>query len=93
MAFLATWAHTGSCSAAVTNTSRHFPAALPRACSVHGVVVTQEQDPALGLVEPLTIGLDPFQTLFSPKTTHQQKIPNFEYYETNLDTTYLLDTE
>jgi len=26
---------------------------------VHGVVVTQGQDPAFGLVEPHTVGLDP----------------------------------
>ncbi|PKU39011.1 hypothetical protein llap_10688 [Limosa lapponica baueri] len=33
------------------------PATLPQACSAAGVVVTQVQDSALGLVEPHPIGL------------------------------------
>ncbi|KAK4816221.1 hypothetical protein QYF61_013459 [Mycteria americana] len=36
-----------------------FQPLLPKPVALHGVVVTQVQDPALGLVEPHTIGLGP----------------------------------
>jgi len=36
-----------------------FQPLLPKPEALHGVVVTQVQDPALGLVEPHTVGLSP----------------------------------
>ncbi|KAF4803090.1 hypothetical protein TURU_020535 [Turdus rufiventris] len=57
LAFLATWAHPGSCSAAATSSPRSFPATLSQPVALPGIVVTQGQDPVLGLVEPHTFGL------------------------------------
>ncbi|KAF4788090.1 hypothetical protein TURU_164517 [Turdus rufiventris] len=58
LAFLATWAHPGSCSGAVDQhpqvlfcQAASLPVVLP------GVGVTPVQDPALGLVEPCTTAL------------------------------------
>jgi len=36
-----------------------FQPLLPKPVALHGVVVIEVQDPALGLVEPHTIGLGP----------------------------------
>ncbi|RMC04477.1 hypothetical protein DUI87_18922 [Hirundo rustica rustica] len=59
IALLGPWAHPGSRSVTVTSTPRSFPATLPQSVELPGAVVTQGQDPALGLVEPHTIGLSP----------------------------------
>ncbi|PKU44339.1 integral membrane protein dgcr2 idd [Limosa lapponica baueri] len=49
---------------------------FPKPVALHGVVVTQVQDPALGLVEPHTIGLgpsiQPIQILLKSLPTLQQ---------------------
>ncbi|RMB96519.1 hypothetical protein DUI87_27007 [Hirundo rustica rustica] len=60
IALLGPWAHPGSRSAAGTSTPRSFPATLSQPVALTGIVVTQGQDPALGLVEPHTIGLSPW---------------------------------
>ena len=36
-----------------------FPLTVPQPVVLHGVVVTQGQGPALGVIEPHTIGLGP----------------------------------
>lgn len=62
--FLATWTHTDSCSDAV---NRHLQVLSPLGSipdtltpsELQKDVVTQEQDPALGLVEHYKIGLSP----------------------------------
>ncbi|RMB95395.1 hypothetical protein DUI87_28116 [Hirundo rustica rustica] len=60
IALLGPWAHPGSRSAAGTSTPRSFPATLSQPVALPGAAVTQGQDPALGLVEPHTIGLSPW---------------------------------
>lgn len=62
--FLATWAHAGSCSAAVDQNPHvlilsHFLATLSPACSAAWVIVTEMQDLALGLVKLHSFGLSP----------------------------------
>jgi len=66
LAFLATLAHCWLMfSWLSTNTPRSFSAGqlsrplFPKPVALHGVVVTEGQDPAFGLVEAHTVGLGP----------------------------------
>ncbi|PKU40305.1 hypothetical protein llap_9394 [Limosa lapponica baueri] len=65
LAFLATWGHCWLMfSQQSTNTLRSFSTwqlqpLFPKPVALHGVGVTQVQDPTLGLVNPHTIGLSP----------------------------------
>jgi len=61
LAFLATWAHCWLMfSRLSTNTPRSFSTGqLSKPVVLHGVVVTEAQDPEFGLVEPHTVGLGP----------------------------------
>ncbi|KAK4824802.1 LOW QUALITY PROTEIN: hypothetical protein QYF61_019470 [Mycteria americana] len=56
-----------------------FPAALPQACSVAWVVVTQVQDLGLSLVEPHTIGPSP---LIQPVQVPLQSLPTLKHINT-----------
>ncbi|PKU39790.1 hypothetical protein llap_9902 [Limosa lapponica baueri] len=86
LAFLATWAHCWlTFSRQSTNAPRSFSARqlqplCPKPVGLHGVGVTQVQDPALGLVEPHPIGLSPSIQpvqipLQSPPTLQQVDTP------------------
>lgn len=65
LGFLATWIHTGSCLSGCQPIPLGpfplgtFPATLPKAVVLHGVIMTQEQDLALYLIKPHTIGIGP----------------------------------
>ncbi|KAK4831331.1 LOW QUALITY PROTEIN: hypothetical protein QYF61_016820, partial [Mycteria americana] len=84
LAFLATWAHCQLVFTRLsTNTPRSFSARqLPSHSSpslVAGVVVTQVQDPALGLVEPHTIDLSPW---IQPLQVPLQSLPALQQINT-----------
>lgn len=65
LALLAPWEHAGSCLAGRQQTPPGpfalgtFSATLPTAVVLHRVIMTQEQDVALYLIKPHTIGLGP----------------------------------
>ncbi|TRZ19222.1 hypothetical protein HGM15179_007895 [Zosterops borbonicus] len=80
LALLASRAHTGSCSAAVTSTPRSLS---PWALSCHTipslyqeVIMAKMQDSALGLIKPHPIGfhpsIQPFQVSLQSPPTFQQ---------------------
>jgi len=54
-----------------------FQSLLPKPVALHGVVVTEVQDPALGLVKPHTVGLGP---LIQPVAL--QSLPTFKQIDT-----------
>ncbi|KAK4819271.1 hypothetical protein QYF61_000482 [Mycteria americana] len=56
-----------------------FQPLFPKPVALHGVVVTQVQDPALGLVEPHTTGLDPS---IQPVQVPLQSLPTLEQINT-----------
>ncbi|KAK4814181.1 hypothetical protein QYF61_011904 [Mycteria americana] len=56
-----------------------FQPLFPKPVALHGVVVTQVQDPALGLVEPHTIGLSP---LIQPVHIPLQSLPTLKQINT-----------
>ncbi|KAK4821092.1 hypothetical protein QYF61_013420 [Mycteria americana] len=56
-----------------------FQPLFPKPVALHGVVVTQVQDPALGLVEPHTIGLGPS---IQPVQVPLQSLPPFKQINT-----------
>ncbi|KAK4816500.1 hypothetical protein QYF61_017461 [Mycteria americana] len=56
-----------------------FQPLFPKPVALHGVVVTQVQDPALGLVEPHTIGLSP---LIQPVQIPLQSLPTIKQINT-----------
>jgi len=56
-----------------------FQPLLPKPVALHGVVVTQVQDPALGFVEPHTVDLGPsLQSVQIPL----QRLPTFQQINT-----------
>ncbi|KAK4827493.1 hypothetical protein QYF61_018793 [Mycteria americana] len=56
-----------------------FQPLFPKPGALHGVVVTQVQDPPLGLVEPHTIGLGP---LIQPVQVPLQSLPSLKQIDT-----------
>ncbi|KAK4818449.1 hypothetical protein QYF61_013136 [Mycteria americana] len=56
-----------------------FQPLFPKPVALHGVVVTQEQGPALGLVEPHTIGLSPS---IQPAQVPLQSLPTLQQINT-----------
>ncbi|TRZ26267.1 hypothetical protein HGM15179_000879 [Zosterops borbonicus] len=85
LAFLATWAHTGSCSAAVDqhpqvlSCGAAFQPLIPQPVALHEAVVTQVWDLALDLAESLTIGLGP---LIQPVQIPLQSLPVLQQINT-----------
>ncbi|RMC09885.1 hypothetical protein DUI87_12671 [Hirundo rustica rustica] len=83
LAFLATWAHAGSCSTAVDKDPQILyplgiiPATMSPA--LPGVVATEVQDPALGLTEPHPVGLSP---LIQPAQIPLQRLPALQQIST-----------
>ena len=77
MAFLASWAHVHPLLISIPRafSSQQLPrhSAQPGAA---GAVVTQGQDPALGLVEPHTIGLSPW---IQPVQIPLQSLPAIQH--------------
>ncbi|GAB0190507.1 hypothetical protein GRJ2_001516000 [Grus japonensis] len=56
-----------------------FQPLFPKPVALHGVVVTQVQDPALGLVKPHTVGLSP---LIQPVQIPQKSLPTLKQINT-----------
>ncbi|KAK4831289.1 hypothetical protein QYF61_016759 [Mycteria americana] len=56
-----------------------FQPPFPKPVALHGVAVTQVQDPALGLVEPHTLGLGP---LIQPVQISLQNLPTLKQINT-----------
>ncbi|KAK4831253.1 hypothetical protein QYF61_016485 [Mycteria americana] len=56
-----------------------FQPLFPKPVALHGVVVTQVQDPALGLVKPHTIDLGPW---IQPVQVHLQSLPTLKQINT-----------
>jgi len=69
----------------LTNTPRSFSfrtafqPLLPKPVALYGVVVTEVQDPAPGLVEPHTVGLSP---LIQPVQIPLQSLPTLQQINT-----------
>ncbi|KAK4817555.1 hypothetical protein QYF61_020004 [Mycteria americana] len=90
LAFLATWAHCWLIFRRLsTNTPRSFSAGpsllaafqplFPKPVALHGVAVTQVQDPTLSLVEPHTVDLSPS---IQPVQVPLQSLPTLKQINT-----------
>ncbi|KAK4826411.1 hypothetical protein QYF61_008944 [Mycteria americana] len=86
LAFLATWAHCWLIFSRLSiniprsfSTGQFFQPLFPKPVALHGVVVTQVQDPALGLVESHTIGLS---TSIQPVQILPQSLPTLKQINT-----------
>lgn len=86
LAFLATWAHTGSWSTGCQPAPQvffhqaPFQTLCPQLVALHGLVVAKVQDPALHRSEPHTIGPVP---LIQPVQVPLQILPTLQQINTN----------